>query len=220
VLPVRFDSIYTQLLTFNVKRLFVTRLHYEVKGGELSLASVLLNAFATRLALDFTAPVKRTSTLPPTSVDPGIVAPPTTHRLTSMWRHTTSLSNRAVTAPSARAQRPDRRVQLAVVGRYVQVDEMASHRLLVGGRRATRRPSTKPQEHWSHGSLTVDRLHAPSATVAGRQPVADCTEPRQSDPASLHRARPRQTVTLTLCCYWITQRLQCKQRHCIEHWTS
>ena len=47
--------------------------------ASLSLASILLDAFTARLALDLTTPVKLTAALPPSSMKPGVVTSPAAH---------------------------------------------------------------------------------------------------------------------------------------------
>jgi len=178
-----------------------------------SLASVLLDAFAACLALDLAAPVERAFTLPASRVQPSVVPSSTAHRVAVVRRRALHPRRRSpVAAPAARSQRPDGRVQLTVARRRVEIDEMATHRFLVGGRRrqgSTRRSSTQPQEDGRHGAPAVYWFHATRTSVARRQPVTDSAEARQSDPARPHQARSRHAVTLALCHYRVAQRLQC-----------
>lgn len=103
-----------------------------------SLASVLLDALATRPAFDLAAPVELAAALPPTRVHARVVTPPATHRVAAVSRRHAARRGRhgSVTAATARAQRHGGRIQVAVARRRVKVDEAASHRLLVGRQRS------------------------------------------------------------------------------------
>ena len=183
----------------SLQRLFRFILHVRVAFENVSLAGVLLDAFAARATVDLAAPAERAFALPSSRVQPRVVSASATHRLAAgrrrrrRRRRRRILRRRPIAAPAARPQRSDARVPVAVARRRVEVDEVASRRLPVGRRRrrqrATRRPattSTHAEEDGRHGATAADRLDATSAPVARRQAVADGAEARQSDPAGLH----------------------------------
>ena len=105
-----------------------------------SLASVFLDAFATRLAFDFAAPVELTAALPPTRIQTRVITSPAAHRVTAVsCRRTVRRARHGpVAAAAAGTQRHGSRVQVTVARRRVEVDEAATNGLLVGGQRPTR----------------------------------------------------------------------------------
>ena len=166
-------------------------------------AGILFDAFVARQTLDLAAPVERTSALPAARVYPRVITPTAAQPLAAAQRVPVRPRHAPIAAPTARSQRPGPHLRLAVGGRRVQVDEVASNRLRVG----VQTPS-QAQEDGLHGALASNRLHAAGAPISRRQAVADGTEPRQSDPARLHRTRSRYAVTLAVRCYRISQRLR------------
>jgi len=167
--PFDFTALVTPLSDYEVNR---QQSCLDRKLVAISLTSILLDAFATQLALDLTAPVKLTAALPAARVQTRIVTPPAAHRVAVVRRRRDALArcrHGPVAATAARAQRHGRRIQFAVAGRHVEVDEVTTHRLLVGRRRATRRPSSQSQKDGPHGALAADRFHASSVPIASRQ---------------------------------------------------
>jgi len=137
------------------------------------------------LARHLAAPVEFTVTLPEpcvllcavTSTATYVLAPPV-------------YTAGTVTRPPAGPQRPYGRVELAVVGRLVQIDEISSAGLFVGPFRAT-----QLEKYWFHRPLATDWFNvAGGASVAECQLIADHAEPWQRLPAGLQCARPRYTV--------------------------
>lgn len=163
-----------------------------------SLTGVLLGALAATLTVDAAAPMELAVALPGARVLVRVVPAPAAHQVAPV-----RATRGAVALATHRPQRARAGVEVAVVGRALQVHQVLAARLPV-------RPLGALEDEGDRGAGPPAQvgLHQLGLLVSLLQVVADLPKGRQRGPAGLHRARPGHAVALAVGPHAVLHRLK------------